>query len=93
MNTNLYDGYTESPHNTNARRAHIDAWVQQRALCAEIVAEVAPALDTLLDAMETIDTTARPLHLEYRTFDDLDGSDTSMSAQLRDAGFGSGGVM
>lgn len=51
--TNIFDGFTENPNNTEARRARIQAWSEQRQICAEMVAEVETMFDKLDEALVT----------------------------------------
>lgn len=51
----MYNGYIESQSQTEARRARIEGWMQQREIMNQVIADVAPRLNLFLEVCGDID--------------------------------------
>ena len=88
---NNYDGYTESAERTAARKARITENYKRHLAEADNIVTELNSLEPLCICLQYIgDNGDCPVH--GKGFE-AEGSDTSMAAQLSDAGFGSLGVM
>ena len=51
----MYNGYIESQSQTDARRARMEGWTQQREIMKQVIADVAPRLNLFLEVCGDID--------------------------------------